>query len=157
MAKKVLCIIGGIIMIISILLPTLFLRMSGESYGISYSIEMYYWMYGYAFLRATAEYGGQEVSQTATHFEPDLLGLICITIIIVGAILALAKSSSDSKVPLVGGILGIVGMIAFVAGVYMGSPLTPISGLGRYLSPFLGFYVCILGSILAIVGGALES
>ena len=158
MAKKGLCIVGGVLMIVSMFLPVLFFNMGGSALGVSYNVSIYYWMFGFAYLVATVSYGGQTGAATDTYFEMDTLGGICMAIIMVGAILAFVLSSSDSKAALIGGLLGILGMGIYIGGVYGGfmvpSWVTAAASAG-YLVPFVGFYLCFLGGLLALIGGAL--
>ncbi len=158
MAKKALCIVGGALMIISTFLPVLFFTMSASGFGITANASIYYWMFGFGYLVFTVSGGGQTASTTDARFDLDILGCICMAIIVVGAILAFVLSSSDSKAAIIGGLLGLLGMIVYISGVY-GNFMVPAwvaygAGAG-YLVPFVGFYVCILGGILALVGGAL--
>ena len=160
MAKKALCIVGGALMVVSMFLPVLFFNISGSGYGVSFSASVYYWMFGFGYAVASASYGGQTASMTSSNFDLDILGGICMAIIFVGAILAFALAGSDSKAALIGGLFGMLGMIIYIGGVYGGfmvpSWVTAAASAG-YLVPFVGFYLCILGGILALIGGALSS
>ena len=159
MAKKALCIVGGILMIVSTFLPVLFATMSASGLGVSFSATIYYWMFGFGYLVATASYGGETASMTDSYFEADILGGICMAIIIVGAILAFVLSSSESKAAIIGGLLGMLGMMIYIGGVYVNFMVPNWVAYGAQsgqLMPFVGFYVCILGGILALIGGALS-
>ena len=159
MAKKALCIVGGVLMIVSVFLPVLFFSMSASGLGVSVNATIYYWMFGFAYLILTASAGGQTASLTDAYFEPDMLGGICMGIIIVGAILAFVFSSSESKVAIIGGLIGLLSMIVYISGVYMNFMVPNWVAYGAQsgqLMPFVGFYVCIVGGILALVGGALS-
>jgi len=159
-ARKALCILGAVLMLVSIFLPTLFWTMSGTYYGVKVSGSLYYWMWGYAFMQVSVEGGGVTMGASASHFSPDMLGILCMIIIIIGAILAMALGFGDSKAALVGGLLGIIGMVFFYVGVLIGLSLTPLgaaAGSGFVMAPFIGFFVCIVGGILALIGGALSS
>lgn len=161
-ARLPLCIVGGILMLSSLILPTLFYRhVGGEYFGVDIYGVFIYWMAGFFFTQVVTggEWGIQTVSPY-TDFVPDVLGIICIIIIIAGAILTvLLGSATEHKAAVVGGMLGIIGMLSFFIGVNMGSPLTNLYELhndGYYFAPFIGFFVCIIGGILALVGGTLK-
>ena len=153
MAKKILCLIGGVIMIISVFLPTLFSTATASGWGITASATVYYWMFGFAYLVFTISGGGASASFTDSAFFVDYLGITCMIIIIVGAILAFVMANSDSNGAMIGGLLGLLGMIIYLIGVYGGFAVLIL----KFLSPFIGAYLCIIGGIIALVGGLLES
>ena len=156
MAKKGLCLTGGILMLISIFLPVLWFTASYSAGGVSANASIFYWMFGYAFVIVSMSAGGATASYSGGVFLGlDVLGLICMIIIIIGAILALAMSSSSSKGALVGGILGLLSMIIYYVIMFTGAVMySPLGEFGVLMIPFLGFFLCIIGGILAIAGGA---
>ncbi len=161
-ARLPLVIVGGVLMFVSILLPTLYWNVHTEAFGVELNGALYYWMYGllYAIITAKSEYSDIEYTSRYTEFRPDMLGIICMMIIITGAIVTLVLGcATEKKAAFVGGVLGLAGMIAYYVGVIMALRITRTYQLveaGFYPIPFLGFYVCIVGGILAFVGGLLE-
>lgn len=161
MANKTLSTLGGILMLISIFLPTLYYSTSGSFFGVEYSSTILYWMFGYAYSRGTVEFAGRSYTRTSTRTELDMLGVICAIIILVAAVLSISNAGSRrSKTPLYAGILGILAIIIYIGGVAMGSSLVPDWVVFLYdrdvLSPAIGVFVCIIGGILSILGGTMK-
>ena len=157
MAKKNLSLAGGILLLISVFLPTLFVYFHVDYFGVESTMMAFYWMFGYTYATMSAQGYGQSVSASATHFDLDIIGVVCMAIIILGAILALVTASkSNSKMPLVGGLLGIVGMIIFLGSFYADvSSVHYVSEVAvGVVAPFIGAWLCIIGGIIAIIGGA---
>ncbi|MFX1557323.1 MAG: hypothetical protein ACFFC9_08720 [Promethearchaeota archaeon] len=160
-ARLPLTIVGAIIMFVSLLFPTLYCYINDKFFGVEIQGSFFYWIYGNLFTWIEKEDAlGNTYTTTYINFRPDILGLICMLIIIVGGILALVLGcATESKAAFIGGIFGIAGMIIFYVGVLMASPLTRLAELteaGYFFIPFIGFFICIAGSILALVGGTLE-
>jgi hypothetical protein len=160
-ARLPLCITGAVLMLVSTFLPTLYCYIYMEFLGVEVNGTFYYWMYGLIYAEITEEYLGVTYTSTYIGFEPDILGIICMFIIIGGAIIALVLgiATEDNKAAIVGGLLGIFGIVFFYVGVLIGLPISSlheVTEAGFYFVPFIGFYMCIVGGILALVGGALS-
>ncbi len=139
MAKKKLCIIGGVISIISVFLPMFYIIRD----------ETHYWIYGLVFW----SFGGGEL-----FFRLDEIGTICIILIIGSAILVIASGNSESKIGLLGGILIIVAIVTYYGIIEIGtSRILQNTGYMEYLSrdtviPSFGFFTALIGGIISIIG-----
>ncbi len=161
-ARLPLVIVGAVLMIVSIFLPTLYWYVHMEAFGVEVDGAIYYWMYGliYAIITAKSEYTDTEYTSSYVGIDPDPLGVAFMMLIIAGAIVALVLgTATEHKVAFIGGLLGLIGIISFYVSVVMAIPMTPTHVIveeGFYPMPFIGFFVCITGGILALVGGLLE-
>ena len=161
-ARLPLVIVGAVLMIVSNFLPTLYWVVHMSAFGVDVDGTIYYWIYGliFAIITAKSEYTDTEYRSSYVGIEPDPFGITCMMIIIVGAILALVLGlATEQKVAVIGGVLGLAGIIGFFVGVIMALPMTPthvIVDEGYYPMPYIGFFVCVTGGILALVGGLLE-
>jgi len=159
-ARLPLVIVGAVLMIVYIFLPTLYWYIHMEAFGVEVDGAIYYWMYGLIYAIITAEYAGTEYSTSYVGIDPDPLGVICMMIIIAGGIVALVLgTATEHKVAFIGGLIGLIGIISFYVSVLMALPMTPTHVIveeGFYPMPFIGFFVCVTGGILALVGGLLE-
>ena len=160
-ARLPLTIVGAVMMFGSLLLPTLYCYIHDNFFGVEINGPFYYWIFGnlFTWIEKKSD-AGFTYTTTYVNFRPDILGIICMFIIIIGGILALALGcGTEHKAAAIGGTLGIVGMISFYVGVLLASPLTRLADIteaGYYFIPFIGFYICIVGSILALVGCTLS-
>jgi len=75
-----------------------------------------YWIFGFFFTRRVEEDEfGYTYYYPYTNYAPDMLGIICMIIIIGGAILTFVLgTATENKAAVVGGILGICVMIFFL-------------------------------------------
>lgn len=164
-ARVPLIIVGAILMFVSIMLPTIFFpSVHGSYFGKDVVGIVYYWMAGevFAWIREEGSLNGGTYTRYSMYnnFRPDAFGLLCMTIVIVGAILALVLgNATETKVAFIGGLLGLIGTIVFyacVAGDIVYTRVHPIVSAGYTPYPFVGFFICIVGGILALVGGTLD-
>ena len=140
-------------MLFSNILPVFYFAIYKSGIGIKADASIYYWLFGYA--QANTIVGTK--SYTQTYFELDLLGIICMILIFIGAFLSIYKAAEESKKPLAGGLLGVISMMIYVIGATLGLLIPRWIALGFNFSVlFLGFYVCILGGILSIIGGVIK-
>ena len=125
-------------------------------FGFKVDGAMYYWIYGFFYAIVTVESGYAELEYTATYtgMEFDPFGLICMMIIITGAIVSLVLGiATEEKVAAIGGVIGLTGIIVFYLGVLTALNITPtheIVQAGYYPIPFVGFFVCVIGGIVAL-------
>lgn len=110
MTNKILCRIGGIISIISVFLPVFVFTYSIGLEGDD--ITVYYWMFGQIISILQDE--GADEPVTFRFRELDILGTLCMMLIIIGAMLVIINADSDSKVGIIGGILIIAAMGYYV-------------------------------------------
>ena len=136
-AKKNLCIIGGVISIISVFLPTFYIIIRTE--------VIHYWIFGLIFWYEL-------------FFYFDLVGTVCIILIISSAILVIASANNESKIGLLGGILIIVALVTYYGIVEIRfSMLIFDTGYMIILShytviPSFGFFTALIGGIISIIG-----
>ena len=162
MARTTLVIIGAIFMFVSIMFPTIFFaNVHGSYFGKDVSGSVFYWMAGQVFAYVIEETSmGTKYHTMYSSFRLDAFGLICMTLILVGGVLAIVLGcATETKVAFIGGLLGLAGVIIFFLCVSMDIVSTrvhPLVADGYTPFPFVGFFVCILGSILALVGGTLD-
>ena len=165
-ARLTLAIVGAVLMIASTFIPTIFFpSVSGGYFGKDVDGPVLYWIFGevFAWVIETREYtsgGSYSYHTTYGNFRPDVFGMICTTIIIAAAVLAIVLgATTESKAALVGGVLGLVTIIFFYVSVMNNLFYTRVYSIvsdGNFPYPFIGFFVCIVGGILALVGGTLE-
>jgi len=161
-ARIPLIIVGAVLMFVSLLLPTIFFpNVDGDYFGQEVDGFVYYWMAGQIYAWVIEESSmGTRYHTWYSGFRPDPFGITCMLLIIVGGILALALgNATESKVAFIGGLLGLIGTFVFYASVYAGLFYTRVGSIvsdGYTPVPFVGFFLCIVGSILALVRGALE-
>ena len=161
-ARIPLIIVGAILMFVSLAFPTIFFpNVYGDFFGQDVSGSVFYWMVGQILAWVLEETSlGTKYHTWYSSFRPDPFGITCMIIIIAGGILALVLGNvSETKVAFIGGLLGLIGAGVFYACVAGGIVYTRVGSLvsaGNMPVPFVGFFICIVGSILALVGGTLE-
>lgn len=161
-ARLPLVIIGSVLMIVSLFLPMLLWYAHMNAFGMEVDGAIYYWIYGffYAIVKIETGYSDIEITSSYVGIEFDPFGLICMMIIITGVIVSLILGiATEEKVAVIGGVIGLTGIILYYVGVLMALPITPtheIVEAGYYPIPFIGFFICLIGGIVALVGGLLE-
>jgi len=167
MIKKVICIIGGLISIISVFLPVFLITYEHHFYGTK--LTVYYWIFG-QFLR-------QEKGEPDELYFPDIdiLGTICMMIIITGSMLVIMNANENSRLGLIKGLIGgliiIIAMISYTEAIiskdfsgyyYSYYYMTDLINYIRYSAEKVritfsyGYYAAIIGGIVSI-GGSIIS
>lgn len=164
--NKVLCIVGGIISIFSVFLPVFSMTMTGVLGG---DYIFYYWMFGFAIFHKK---GGTNLNP---QFYSDVVGIICMILIIIGAIISIIYAFKDPKkghlfleVEAPSELEGKSGSILIIAGIityfvifsliwYTDSNMliefaARFSGHPNVLIPSYGFFVAIIGGIISLIG-----
>ena len=161
-ARIPLIIVGAILMFISLVFPTIFFpNVDGDYFGQEVDGSVYYGMAGQilAWVIEETSYGFRYHTWYSS-FRPDALGVSCMILIIVGGILAIVLGNvTETKVAFIGGLLGLIGLFVFygcIAGNILPTRVQPLVSDDYFPYPFVGFFICIVGSILALVGGTLE-
>ena len=150
MIKKTLCIIGGILSIISVFLPVITItHIEGYEGHI-----IYYWMFG--------QFMYNKEGEILFWFKYlDILGTLFLMSIIVGAMLVILNADEESKIGIIGGSLIVVSMALFfliISAKNMNSLIH--SDIEVYyvwymiFEPSYGFYTALIGGIISI-GGSL--
>jgi hypothetical protein len=148
---------GAILVIISIFLPATHNFVSESYYGYSISVTELIWYFGLYFYSISA--GGY--SDTDFDFidaeEYMSWGIAALILFIVAFILMIVASNkerreNDHKITAATGLVG--GVLAFVGlGVYYGGLREEIPGWWSIGDPSVGFYLPIIGGILAVISG----
>jgi len=167
MTNKILCKIGGIISIISVFLPIFIFTYSIGLEGDD--ITVYYWMFGQIISILQDE--GADEPVTFWFRELDILGTLCMMLIIVGAMLVIINADSDSKAGIIGGFLIIATMGYYV--LIISFMLDGNRNISRYMYYFTtnfirslmwgdevkvqytlsyGYFAALIGGILSIGG-----
>lgn len=151
MPKRIPSLIGGIVIIISVFLPIISINTTYHDYDIIF----HYWLSGLMYISAKNGNG----SESRYRFYPNVIGFACMVAVIAMGILTIIKSAKqkDSWQIIIFGIIStgiLVGttfwMMAFLSFVLKNE------GLGSFTSsliPSYGFYCCIIGGILIVIGG----
>ena len=154
--NKVLCIVGGIISLFSVFLPVFSMTMNNAIGG---PYIFYYWMFGLAIFH---KQGG---TYLVSRFYNEFVGVICMILIITGAIISIISAFKDPKKGKSGSFLILAGIITYFvifsliwymdwnmliqfAVFFSGPP-------GNVLTPSYGFYAALIGGFLSLIGSYL--
>ena len=139
--NKVLCIVGGIISIISVFLPVFTITFGGIE-GAADRV-FYFWLFGLvAYYRM-----GLGIAYIYWSFDPFFMitGLICMILIITGAIIVIVRASKESKNGKFGSILIMATIVSYFALLFF-------LMARNVLTPSYGFFVALIGGIISLIG-----
>ena len=152
MPKRIPSLIGGIVIIISVFLPIISLNITDYH---DYDIILHYWLSGLMYV--SAKNGNDRTSRY--RFYPNVIGFACMVAVIAMGILTIIKSAKqkDSWQIIIFGIIStgiLIGTTFWMMALL--SFVMKNEGLGKFASSFIpgyGFYCCIIGGILIVIGG----
>ncbi|TFG05939.1 MAG: hypothetical protein EU539_08815 [Promethearchaeota archaeon] len=162
MENKYCSLVGGIMMIISVFLPVTFYYFTYRTGNFTFTLVIFYWMFGYLYIGAFGEGYGETFQESGIFFDIEYVGLICMIMIILVSVIIIAKSyNTTSKFSMHGGILNVLIMFLYLVAFYSGFMITQRtiiqnflrSGIGVMI-PFLGVFLCLIGGMLSMMGGS---
>jgi hypothetical protein len=138
--------VGGILMCVSLFLPVWLINITGTILGYTVSATMVYWLFGvYLIMFMGLSYVG---------FAIEIFSILLFILILIFSIIAIVKEGTPQMVM---GILSLVLMASYLVYWYLGVGAAYLTaGLGNFtvtLVP-IGGLLCIVGAILATIGGA---
>jgi len=136
---------GGILMLVSLFLPMWLIHVTGTIMGYKVAATMLWWLFGFYYIIV--------MGFTATGFAIEIFSILLFVLILIFSIICIAK---EGKAQMVLGILALLLMIAYIAYMYLGYGAGPISTIGNFTVTLIpiGGLLCIVGAILATIGGA---
>ena len=152
MPKRIPSLIGGIVIIISVFLPIISINIIDYH---DYDVIFHYWLSGLLYVSAKNGDGRER----GYRFDFNIIGFACMVAVIAMGILIIIKSvkQKDSGKIIIFGIIStaiLVGTTFFMMALL--SFAMKNEGLGKFASsliPSYGFYCCIIGGILSVIGG----
>ena len=106
-AGGIIALIGAILTLVSTFLPVA--QINWNFFGVR--LDVYYWIWGFYYARSS----GWGETVTETGFDLEIYGVICGSIIVLAAIIAMVKSNSARKGDGGGAVLLIMGILAIIA------------------------------------------
>jgi len=155
----IIAIIGGILTLISVLLPTTYIRWeySGSD------MDIYFWMWGFTYAQ------GADDSISKSKFAIEFYGCICAIEIITASIIAILKGNgirkgdSGETLAFFMGIMAILTMISWILAVelfYTASFVIFGDQLGLNFWDFyefgIGVYTLFIGANVIIIGALIK-
>ncbi len=169
MLKKVVCIIGGLISIISVFLPVFLITYIYHYPDSGTKFTAYYWIFGQYLLQEKGE------PDELYFYDIDIFGTICMMIIIMGAMLVIMNAGGDSEFDLIKGLIG--GLLVILAMISYTEAIFSMDFRGYYYNYYFttdfinyiiedaekvritlsyGYYTALIGGIVS-VGGSIIS
>jgi len=155
----IIVIVGGILTLISVFLPTAYIRW--ESSGLD--MDIYYWMWGFTYAQGT------EDTISKSKFAIEFSGCICAITIITASIIAILKGNiiqkgnSGGTLAFFMGIMAILTMISWILAVELFySASIVIFGeqlrlnFWDFFEFYFGVYALFIGANLIIIGALIN-
>lgn len=155
----IIVIIGGILTLISVLIPTTYIRW--EYSGLD--MDIYYWMWGFTYAQGT------EDSISESKFAIEFYGCICAIGIIIASIIAILKGNTIRKGNSGGtlaffmAIIAILTMISWIFAVelYYSASIVIFGEQLRlnfwdFFEFYIGVYTLFIGANLIIIGALIK-
>jgi len=133
--------IGGIMLLVSIFLPILWISGNVEDTNII----IIYWLFGLILVSGWGTY---------IFFIFDLIGMFITLIILVSGLLCILK---EGKLVLIAGITSLILIIAYLLWIYnflaIALNFYGVSEEDLIIIPFISYYCIFIGGILATISG----